>query len=62
GWIALLMAIVALVYFAGADFLCLARLGAYVALAEDDAHLQIHEQDLAEPPSLTDGTTAIAPA
>jgi len=62
GWSALLMAIVALVYFAGADFLCLARLGAYVALAEDDAHLQIHEQDLAEPPSLTDGTTAIAPA
>ena len=37
GWIALIMAIVALVYFAGADLLYLARLGAYVALAEDDA-------------------------
>jgi hypothetical protein len=38
GWIALIMAIVALVYFAGADLLYLARLGAYVSLAEDDSH------------------------
>jgi hypothetical protein len=37
-WIALIMSIVALMYFAGADLLYLARLGAYVALAEDDAH------------------------
>jgi hypothetical protein len=38
GWIGLVMAIVALLYFAGADLLYLARLGAYVSLAEDDAH------------------------
>jgi len=62
GWIALLMAIVALVYFAGTDFLYLARLGAYVALAEDDAYLQMHGEDLAGPAPLTDATTAIAPA
>ena len=38
GWIGLIMAIVALIYFAGADLLYLARLGAYVSLAEDDSH------------------------
>src|SRR5271165_6537637 len=38
GWIALIMAMVALIYFAGADLLYLARLGAYVSLAEDDSH------------------------
>jgi len=38
GWIALIMAIVAMVYFAGADLLYLARLGACVSLAEDDSH------------------------
>ena len=38
GWIALIMAALILVYFAGADLLYLARLGAYVALAEDDSH------------------------
>ncbi len=38
GWIGLIMAVVALVYFAGADFLYLARLGAYASLAEDDSH------------------------
>jgi hypothetical protein len=38
GWIALTMAMVALLYFAGADLLYLARLGAYVALAEDESH------------------------
>ena len=37
-WIALLMGAVLLLYFAGADLLYLARLGAYVALAEDDSH------------------------
>jgi hypothetical protein len=36
GWVALLMALVALAYFAGADLLYLARLAAYVSLAEDD--------------------------
>lgn len=36
GWIMCLMGIVALVYCAGADVLCLARLGAYASIAEDD--------------------------
>ena len=38
GWVLLIMAAIALIYFAGADLLHLARLGAYVSLAEDDAH------------------------
>jgi hypothetical protein len=38
GWVLLLMAAIALIYFAGADLLHLARLGAYASLAEDDAH------------------------
>ena len=38
GWIGLIMASVALVYFAGADLLYLARLAAYVSLAEDESH------------------------
>ncbi len=38
GWILLIMAAIALLYCAGADLLNLARLAAYVSLAEDDAH------------------------
>ncbi len=38
GWIGLIMLMVALIYLAGADLLYLARLGAYVSLAEDDSH------------------------
>ena len=37
GWILLLMFLLSLIYFAGADALYLARLGAYAALAEIDA-------------------------
>ncbi len=37
-WALLLMALVALVYFAGVDLLYLARLGGYVSLVEDDSH------------------------
>jgi hypothetical protein len=37
GWIGLIMALVATVYFAGVDLLHLARWAAYVSLAEDDA-------------------------
>ena len=38
GWVLLIMAAIALLYCAGADLLNLARLAAYVSLAEDDAH------------------------
>jgi hypothetical protein len=38
GWVLAIMAAVTLIYFAGADLLYLARLGAYASLAEDDAH------------------------
>ncbi|MGA9644611.1 MAG: hypothetical protein WBQ76_01630, partial [Candidatus Korobacteraceae bacterium] len=38
GWVLLIMAAIALLYCAGADLLQLARLAAYVSLAEDDAH------------------------
>ncbi|MFZ0311140.1 MAG: hypothetical protein WAL85_00415 [Candidatus Korobacteraceae bacterium] len=48
-WTMLLMAVVALVYFAGADLLYLARLGAYVSLAEDGAE-QAVEVMQSEPP------------
>ncbi len=37
GWVLLMMAVIALIYFAGADLLSLARLAANVSLAEDDA-------------------------
>ena len=37
GWVLLLMYLFALIYFAGADALYVARLGAYAALAEIDA-------------------------
>ena len=37
GWVLMMMALLSLVYFAGADALYLARLGAYAALAEIDA-------------------------
>ncbi len=50
GWILLIMAAVALVYFAGADLLHLARLGAYASLAEDDAH-PVLEPEVSTPPS-----------
>ncbi len=36
GWVMLLMMLAALVYFAGADLLYLARLGAYASLAEEE--------------------------
>ena len=37
GWVLLLMGLLFLIYLAGADALCLARLGAYAALADIDA-------------------------
>ena len=37
-WVALLMGVAALVYFAGVDLLHLARWGSYVSLAEEDAN------------------------
>lgn len=37
-WIALMMGLLALLYFVGADTLSLARWGAYVSLAEEDSH------------------------
>ena len=49
-WAIVLMGVVALVYFAGADALYLARLGAYVSLAEDDAHPVVEETVSLEPP------------
>ncbi len=55
GWIAAMMATMMLVYFAGADLLYLARLGSYVALAEDDSHpvappQEVHPDEPATPP------------
>ena len=64
GWIGLIMAIVALIYFAGADLLYLARLGAYVSLAEDDSHpAETPEQTIpAEPLSPPDIAPVVEPA
>jgi hypothetical protein len=42
-WAAVLMGLVALVYFAGADLLHLARLAAYVSLAEDHSDTALQE-------------------
>ena len=52
GWVLLIMALLALIYFAGADLLYLARLGAYASLAEDDAHPA--EDDDIQAPTLPD--------
>ena len=51
-WVAVLMAALALVYFAGADLLRLARWGAYLSLAEgpDDAEA-VAEAEVPPPPS-----------
>ncbi len=49
-WTMLLMAIVALIYFAGADLLYLARLAGYVALVEDDSRPAPMMEPAAMPP------------
>ena len=43
GWTLLLMGLIALVYFAGADLLALVRLASYVALLEDGSEPQMEE-------------------
>jgi hypothetical protein len=64
GWIVLIMAVVALIYFAGADWLYLARLGAYVSLAEDDSHPSEAPQEVLqnEPLMPPDVAPSIEPA
>ena len=61
GWIALLMLLIALIYLAGADLLYLARLGAYVALAEDDSHPDAEPEEVTpvEPLSSREGIPLI---
>jgi hypothetical protein len=52
GWAMLLMGFVVLVYFAGADLLHLARLGAYAALSlQQDEEVPPPSQPDVEPPS-----------
>ena len=53
GWIILLMSMLCLIYFAGADALYLARLGAYAALAEIDAQPLPEPEPTPEPDSGT---------
>ena len=60
GWIALLMVGVSLVYFAGADLLYLARLGAYVSLAEDDSQPASTVEDVRLPEPLPSLGTTLA--
>jgi hypothetical protein len=48
GWTLLVMGLIALVYFAGADLLSLARLASYVALLEDDPEHGM-EQEISSP-------------
>jgi len=59
-WLILLMTLIALIYFAGADMLYLARLGTYVALAEDDSHAAEASEETIPPEALP--PTNIAPA
>ncbi len=60
GWVLLIMAAIALIYFAGADLLHLARLGAYASLAEDDAH-PVPAPEAATPPDLDPAPEAAQP-
>ncbi len=64
GWIAAMMAAMMLVYFAGADLLYLARLGAYTALAEDDSHPVAPPEEVQpeEPFAPTDLAPVVEPA
>lgn len=52
-WTSVLMGLMALVYFAGADLLYLARLGSYVSLAEDRPDTSLPEPATPEPPQPT---------
>jgi hypothetical protein len=51
-WIALMMGLVMLLYFVGADTLVLARWGAYVSLAEEDSHPALEPKPEMPPPAL----------
>ncbi len=58
GWVMLLMFLLSMVYFAGAVALCLARLGAYAALAEIDAQPAPEPEPVQEPtPEPPSGTS-----
>ena len=61
GWVLLMMAIIALLYFAGADLLQLARLGAYASLVEDDAH-SVVALEASNPPDPVPASEATEPA
>jgi hypothetical protein len=61
GWVLLIMAAIALIYFAGADLLHLARLGAYASLAEDDAH-PMPAPEAGHPPDLVPAPEPVEPA
>jgi hypothetical protein len=62
GWIMLILGVIALVYFAGADLLYLARLGAYASLAEDDAHPgRLEEVPPVGPPEVKAGSPLVEP-
>ena len=64
GWIALVMGMVLLLYFAGADLLYLARLGAYVSLAEDESRAPETPEVIAplQAPALEDPVPLVGPA
>jgi hypothetical protein len=51
-WVALMMALVMLLYFVGADAMALARWGAYVSLAEEDSHPAPQPEPEMPPPAL----------
>ena len=55
GWVMLLIALVALIYFAGVDLLYLARLGAYASLAEEDSRLAAQAESDSTPGPLAPG-------
>jgi hypothetical protein len=64
GWILVLMGFLFLIYLAGADALYLARLGAYVALAEINAQPAPHSEPVPEPgppPELEHASQSAAP-
>jgi hypothetical protein len=66
GWVLLMMAAIALLYCAGSDLLNLARLAAYVSLAEDDAR-PVPVPEVVNPPAPViapeaDQSSEIAPA
>jgi len=61
GWVLLMMLVLFLIYLAGADALCLARLGAYASLAEINSQPEPQPEPAPDPQAATPSWTPYLP-